>query len=103
MYDKAVDSYLPALKFVPDWFVPSKIIEKLDHSVFSNDDIVFGDIDSDIVTFFSNDIGLNSISLVILILLRNNLTMVILKLSIILDLWLGIINISNTKHVKKDR
>ena len=63
MYDKAVDSYLPALKFVPDWFVPSKIIEKLDHSVFSNDDIVFGDIDSDIVTFFSNDIGLNSISL----------------------------------------
>ena len=40
------------------------MIEKLDKAVFSNEDIVaFDDIDSDIVTFFSNDIGLNSIIL----------------------------------------
>ena len=31
--------------------------------MFSNDDIVFCDIDSDIVTFFSEDIGLNRINL----------------------------------------
>lgn len=31
--------------------------------VFSNDDIAFGDTDSDIVTYFSNHIGLNSINL----------------------------------------
>ena len=42
------------------------MIEKVGNSVFSNDDIVFGDIDSDIVTFLNNDIGLKSIK-------RNNI------------------------------
>ena len=28
MCNKAVDNFLPALKFVPDWFVTSKIIKK---------------------------------------------------------------------------
>ena len=46
MCDKAVDSYLIPLKF----------------AVFSNDYIVFGNLDSDFVAFFSNDIGLNSIT-----------------------------------------
>ena len=33
---------------VPDWFVTNKMIEKLDDFVFSNDDdIVFGNTDSD--------------------------------------------------------
>ena len=59
---KAVDVYLLALKFVSDWFVRSKMIEK-HNAVFSNDGLVFVDIDSDIVTFFSNDIGLNNINL----------------------------------------
>ena len=39
------------------------MIEKLDNTVFSDDYIVFGDFDSDFVTFFSNDMGLNSITL----------------------------------------
>ena len=39
------------------------IIEKRDNAVFANDDIVFSDINSDIVTLFSNDIGFNSINL----------------------------------------
>ena len=63
MCDKAVDSFLLALKLVPDWSVMSKMIEKLDNTVFFNDDIIFGGIDSDIVKFFSNDIGLNRINL----------------------------------------
>ena len=63
MCDKAGDSCLLALKVVPDWFVMSKIIEKPDNAAFSDDDIVFGDIDSNIVRFVSYDIGLNSISL----------------------------------------
>ena len=62
MCDKVVDSYLLSLKFVPDWLVMSKMIEKPDNAIFSNDDISFGDLDSDIVTFFSNDIGVNSIN-----------------------------------------
>lgn len=49
-----------ALKFVSDCFVTSKMIEKFDNVVFSNNVIVFGDIVSDTVRFFSNNIGLNS-------------------------------------------
>ena len=63
MCDKPFNSYLLELKFVPDWFVLNNIIEKLDNAVFSNDDIIIGDKDSDIATFFINDIGLNSIIL----------------------------------------
>ena len=38
-------------------------LKKLDSAVFSNDDIVFGDLDSYFLTFFSNDISINSITL----------------------------------------
>ena len=53
------------MKFVPDWFVTSKMIEKLDTVVFYNDYIVFGLIvfGADFVTFFTSDIGPNSITL----------------------------------------
>ena len=47
-----------ALKSVPDWFVTTEVIQKLDNAAISNDNV-----DSDIATFFSNDIGLNSINL----------------------------------------
>ena len=50
----------------------SEITEKLDNAVFSNDDIVFGDIDTDFVTFFWNDIALNSINLTIINLDHDN-------------------------------
>ena len=62
MCDKVVDSYLLALKFVTDWFVASTMIGKLDSAVLSDIHIVFGDLDSDIVRFFSSDIALNSIT-----------------------------------------
>ena len=62
MCGKTVDSYLLALKFVPNWFVTNKMIDKLDNAIFSIDDTVFGDIDFDIVTSFRSDKGLNSIS-----------------------------------------
>ena len=29
MCNKAVNDFLPALKFVPDWFVKSKMVKKL--------------------------------------------------------------------------
>ena len=61
--DKAVDSYLLALKFVPGWFATSKVIKKLNSAAFSNDDKVSADLDSNFFTFFSNDVGLNSITL----------------------------------------
>ena len=63
MCDKSVNSYLPALKFVLDCFVASKMVEKIVNGVFSNYCIFVGDINSDIVIFSSNDIDYNSINL----------------------------------------
>ena len=61
VFDKAVDASLPALKFVPDWFVTNKMLEKIDNIAFSDDDIGFDDIESDIFTFFSDGMGLFTI------------------------------------------
>ena len=51
MCDKTVDFYLITSKFVPDWFVTNKMLEKLVNSIFSNDDISFHDVDSNIIAF----------------------------------------------------
>ena len=42
--DKTVDVCISALKFIPDWFVTNKMLQKVDDAVFSNDDIDFDDI-----------------------------------------------------------
>ena len=46
------------LKYLPDWFVRSTMIKKLDDDLFSNNDIIFVNEDSDYVTFFSNEMGI---------------------------------------------
>ena len=58
MRNKAVDAFLPTLKFVSNRSVKNKMLKKLDDVVFSNDDIVFVNEDSDNVTFFRDDMGL---------------------------------------------
>ena len=63
MCDKAVDFFLPTLKFASDWFVTYKMLQELDDFIFSNDDIVFVNKDSDNVIFSSDDMGLNTIYL----------------------------------------
>ena len=55
MGDKAFDDFLPALKFVPDWFVTCKIIKKLHNDLFEEDDTIFFDEDFSNVTFSSNE------------------------------------------------
>ena len=68
------------------------------------DYIVFGDLNFDFVTFLSNDIGLNSISLDNINLDDDDdLVISIQKLLIMLDLWLGVIGLNNVKHGQKDR
>ena len=57
MWDKAVDSCLLAL--LRKRWLKNSIVS----AVFSNDCIVFSDLDPDFVTYFSEDIGLNSIIL----------------------------------------
>ena len=61
--DKAIDSHLLTLKLLTDWFVTNKMIDKLDSATFSDDYIVFGDLDSDFATAFSKDINLHSITI----------------------------------------
>ena len=51
MYDKAVDAFLPTLKFVSDWFVTRKMIKDLDGALFANNDIIFVNEDSNYVPF----------------------------------------------------
>ena len=63
MCDKAFDYFLPALKFVPDWFVTSKMIENLHNALFAEDDIVFFDEESGNVTFSSDEMGILSVDL----------------------------------------
>ena len=58
MSDKPVDAYLNALKFVPDWFVTNEI---LDGTILSKDNIVFADIDYNIVAYLDNDMSLYTI------------------------------------------
>ena len=41
MCSKAVDDFLPALKFVPDWFVISKMIKKLLTVLFADEKILY--------------------------------------------------------------
>ena len=43
-----------ALKFIPGWFVTSKMLQKLDNALHANDDILFYNEDLVKVTFIVN-------------------------------------------------
>ena len=61
--NKVVDDFLPALQFVCDWFVISKMIKKLDDALLANYDIIFINEDSNNVIFFSGEMGILSVDL----------------------------------------
>ena len=63
MCGEAVHACLPALKFVPDWFVLNKMLEKLRSASFSNSDIDLNKINSDVIIFFSGCMDLVTIDL----------------------------------------
>ena len=44
---------LAVLKLAPDWFVTSKMLEKLDSALHVNDNILFHNEDFNKVTFFA--------------------------------------------------
>ena len=100
MCNRAVDVCLPLLKFVPDKFVTNKMINKLDDVVFSNDDRVFVNGGSDNDTFFSDDLGLNTIYVNNIDIDDDILVKMILKLLFMLHLWLRVINNENNKNIK---
>ena len=54
MCDEAVHSCLAALRFIPDWFVTSKMLKKFDNALHANDDTLFFNEDFNKVTFIAN-------------------------------------------------
>ena len=83
MCDKAVNDFLPALKFVSDQFVTSKMIKKLGDILFANDDVVFINEDSNNAPLFCGQIVYFLIKLTLMSLL---LVKMILKLSALYSL-----------------
>ena len=63
MCDKAFDDSLAALNVIPDWFVTSKIIQKLYITLYTDEGLLFFDEDSGDVTFRCNEIGILSVNL----------------------------------------
>ena len=63
MCDEAVDDCLAALKFIPDWFVTSKMIKKLLSALYADDNIFHFNEDSGDDIFFCNEIGILSVDL----------------------------------------
>ena len=58
-----INSCLNVLKFVFVWFVTFDVIRKLGSAVFFDGYTVFADLCSDLITFVSEEIGINSITL----------------------------------------
>ena len=54
MCNEAFDDCLAALKFIPDWFITSKMLEKSDSALLTNGDIVFFNEDFNKVSFIAN-------------------------------------------------
>ena len=63
MCDGAVDDCLAALKFVPDWFVTSKMIKILFIAFYADEDILYFNKDSGNVVFSCNEMGISNIDL----------------------------------------
>ena len=63
MCNKAVDDFLPALKFVHDWFVTNKFIKKLFTALYTVDNILYFNEDSGDAVFPCNEMGILSIDL----------------------------------------
>ena len=63
MYDKAGNDFHSSLKFVPSWFVTSKLIKIFHDALFANDDILFFDKDFRNVIFYTNEMCIISVDL----------------------------------------
>ena len=63
MCDKVFDGCLVALKFVPDWFVTSKMIKKLLTALYAGENILYFDENSNNIVFNYNGMGTLNIDL----------------------------------------
>ena len=61
--DEAIDDCLAALKFIPDWFVTSKILKKLQDPLLDNDDVLFFKEGFNKATFFATQMDIFAVDL----------------------------------------
>ena len=61
--DEAVDDSLPALRFVPDWFVTMKTFKKLLTALYADDNVLNFDEDFGDAVCSCNEMGILSIDL----------------------------------------
>ena len=61
--NKGVDDFLPALKFVPDWFITSKIIKNVLTALYADENKLNFNENSGDVVFSCNKMGILSIDL----------------------------------------
>ena len=100
MCDEDVDHCLPALKLAPDWFVSSKILEKLHDALFANDLILIFHEAFGKVTSFSSKIGFLSVDLDKINLDDVSFDKDDPELLFISDFCSSLINLKNVKHLK---
>ena len=99
--DKAVDNFLPALKFLPEWFLTSKMIKKLDDALFANDYIIFINEDFNNVTFFGGEMSILRVDLYKINLDDVNFDEDDPQTIICIRLMVRVIDTNNANHVKK--
>ena len=63
MFTKFVDDFLPALKFVPNWLVTSKMIKKLLTALYVDDNILYFNEDSGDAILSCNKMGILSVDI----------------------------------------
>ena len=63
MCNKAVDDFVPALKFIPDWYVKSKMIKKLLTALYADDNILYFNEDSGNDVFYCKEMSIIRIDL----------------------------------------
>ena len=103
MCDEAIDDSLAVSKFISNWFVTSKMLEKLDNDLHTNYYILFYNQDFDKVTFIANERHILA-SDVDKINLDNDKnfdedspgTIIYVRL-----FWLGVVDLKNAKHLKR--
>ena len=101
MCDEAVDGSLAAPKLIPDWFATGKMI-KLFAALYADENILYFNEDSDNVEFPCNERVILNIDLTD-INLHNTFDEDALILFLISDFGLGILNLKNGKHLKRDK
>ena len=100
MCDEAVDDSLAPLKRIFNWFVTTKMIKKLFSALQADENVLQFSEDSGNIVFNCNGIGILNIELNN-INIANNLMKMILMLLFLSDIWLGKLNLKNTKRRPK--